>query len=611
MFEHLEQNSRHNPAKVVPCHERQAPTQERKTPVDIRHRSLLLWAEHCVECAAPSCYRTCDLFEKRPDGHCRRFAHGIVANQRFPGLYGYGAEIKFKKWAKLESLGNMRMLPANTTAHLDRWLTRASRAVDCAGRALATATGDLRWSRISQAIFGRATRRWNKASGFDPDGFLLEVYNPGGTEVTLDLTIRLDPHARDYDSSILPPFQTGLRLQPGYCTNFVEAFRFRHISASGRPFLVSLTPAAETTPTLVFLVADFVIAPYAASRAKQVKCVVWDLDGTLWDGVLVESVSVRLLPGIAELLEALDGRGILLSIASKNDHAMAWEKLEEFGVAKYFLHPRINWNPKSESIREIAQTLNLGLDSFVFIDDNPFERDEVRAAASEVNCLDASDMHGLLDDPRFQGSSTEEARNRRRYYQAAVAREQAQTAMAGDYARFLASCGILLEVDEYQPADFERIAELLQRTNQLNFSGRRYIREDVHRLIGDPLSSKLVLRCRDNYGSYGIVGFSIVSSSDGEVTVEDFMLSCRVQAKHIEHAFFSRLRLQDGKSVRLVVHYRDSGRNRPAANVLSSIGFQPNATGGMSLDAEASLDCDFIQVSWPAAAGLARQSVHN
>jgi FkbH-like protein len=604
MFEQLERSSRSHPAKVVP-------SQERKASVETRHRSLLLWGEHCVECAAPSCYQTCDLFEKRPDGHCRRFADGIVANQRFTGPNGFGAEIQFKKWAKLESQGNVRMLPIGTATRVDRWLTLASRAVDFAGRAVTTATGDLRWSRISQALFARFARRWNKETGLAAEGFLLEVYNPGDEETILDLTIRLDPHGRGHDVSILPPFQTGLRLQPGYGTHFVEAFRFQHITASGRPFLVSLIPASETTPTLVFLTADFVIGPAAASQPKPVKCVVWDLDGTLWEGVLVEGGAARLRTGIAELLEALDGRGILLSIASKNDHAMAWERLEEFGVARYFLHPRIGWSPKSESIRDIAQTLNLGLDSFVFIDDSPFERDEVRSALPEVSCLDATDMGGMIHDPRFQGSSTEEARNRRRYYQAALAREQAQTVTAGDYTRFLASCGILLEVGEYQPDDFERIAELLQRTNQLNFSGRRYTRQDVHRLIGDPLSSKLVLRCHDNYGSYGTVGFSVVRFAAGEATVEDFMLSCRVQAKHIEHAFFSRLRLQDGKPVRLVVNYRDSGRNRPAANVLSSIGFQANVTGGMSLDAQALLDCDFIRVSWLETAELAGQTVRN
>src|SRR5262249_43018863 len=141
--------------------------------------------------------------------------------------------------------------------------------------------------------------------------------------------------------------------------------------------------------------------------------------------------------------------------------------------------------------------------------------------------------------------------------------------------------------------------------------GRHYTREDVRQLIEDTLSSKLVLRCRDNYGAYGIVGFSVVRSTSGEVTVEDFMLSCRVQAKHIEQAFFSRLRLQDGKPVRLVVNYRDSGRNRPAANVLSSIGFQANATGGMTLDAQVSMDRDLIQVSWLEARDLASQPVQN
>src|SRR5262245_60645516 len=108
-----------------------------------------------------------------------------------------------------------------------------------------------------------------------------------------------------------------------------------------------------------------------------VKCVVWDLDDTLWSGVLLEDREVRPRP---DALRALDARGIRQSVASRNDPAVALGKLRELGVLEYFLHPQIHWDAKSSSVRAISEALNLGLDSLVFVDDQPFERDEVRSA---------------------------------------------------------------------------------------------------------------------------------------------------------------------------------------------------------------------------------------
>ena len=109
---------------------------------------------------------------------------------------------------------------------------------------------------------------------------------------------------------------------------------------------------------------------------------------------MVENDDVHLNHGVKHILEFLDQRGALLSIASKNDYDLAWPRLQALGISDYFLASQINWSPKSESIKAIAKKLNIGVDSLAFIDDNPFERSEVSAAVAQVTCIDARDMEG-------------------------------------------------------------------------------------------------------------------------------------------------------------------------------------------------------------------------
>src|SRR5215207_8346865 len=134
--------------------------------------------------------------------------------------------------------------------------------------------------------------------------------------------------------------------------------------------------------------------PEVSPRRKpgSIKCVVWDLDNTVWDGILLEDPSVALRPGVAEVIRALDERGILHSVASRNDHALAMAKLAELGLAEYFLYPRINWNSKASSIEGIAGDINIGLDALAFVDDQPFEREEVAFSHPQVLCLDAVEV---------------------------------------------------------------------------------------------------------------------------------------------------------------------------------------------------------------------------
>ena len=111
---------------------------------------------------------------------------------------------------------------------------------------------------------------------------------------------------------------------------------------------------------------------------KFIKCVIWDLDDTLWHGTLLEDSHITLRAGVVDIIKTLDTRGIWQSLASKNDAALARAKLQECGLAEYFLYPQINWQSKVRSIELIATSINIGLDAIAFIDDQAFERDEVR-----------------------------------------------------------------------------------------------------------------------------------------------------------------------------------------------------------------------------------------
>ena len=167
-------------------------------------------------------------------------------------------------------------------------------------------------------------------------------------------------------------------------------------------------------------------------KPRLIKCVVWDLDNTLWEGVLLESPAVHLRPEVAEVLRTLDERGIVHSIASRNDHVTAMARLTEWGLDEWFLHPQINWGSKVASIRAIAAALGIGLDAIAFVDDDPFERDGVAAALPGVLCLDAAYLGQFTGAAELTPPTiSDEARHRRLLYRSDIARSQAEVAFTG------------------------------------------------------------------------------------------------------------------------------------------------------------------------------------
>ena len=577
--------------------------------------ALLSWMEHCVECAAPSCYKTCDLYDPTPLGKCRRFESGIVPVAR-PGKAPL-AEIRFKHWGKLEAQGNATPVATARAQSAEKWIRWASRPVNRIGRAMAKLTRDVRWATAAEALLKKLNNRL-QASGAGqklPNAFIADIYNPSATPQKLILTVNVDQGrlARPIPIEQQPrPFRTAITVQPGPNRQVIPTTEFQAILGSGLPFLLGLTVDGEDTAHLAFGRLDLVWldeeerkAEATAKARPNAKCVVFDLDNTLWKGILLEG-AVELRSEIAELFRRLDERGILISISSKNAAEDALAQLKSFGLDEYLLYPQIGWDPKSEGLRRIAAAIDIGIDTFIFVDDNPFERAEVEQVLPTVEVLPETAIPALLDHPRLQGAVTPESKARRQMYKEAAAREVAAQSFE-DYTAFLKSCDIRVSIRPDQPSDFDRIAELVQRTNQLNFSGRKYGREEIAAILRDSGRARFVVDVADKFGSYGSVGFALASWAGDTLTIEDFMLSCRVQGKFIEQALVWYLSEAAGRPPvsRVVVNFRKTDRNAAAHKVLTTLGFEPDGDVYARAVVPGQFRVDFLAVNSQDGQGIA------
>ncbi len=621
----------------------------------IRKRSLLIWSEHCVECAAPECFQTCDLYKPRPDNRCRRFESGMRRNNNFDSQTGSAAEIVFGQWGKLEARGNTVLVRNSVVTLVENVVPRLQKLVNAFGRLVRRLGGSAPWTSLSFELLDYAGKRLQKASIKEekPDGFLIEIYNPAGIICKVKFACAVAGSKMlsiPASGKLALPYWKQLALTAGYNRIFIPYAELSAVVESGLPYNLSFTPEQESGTQLVFISADFVSADDLGSVVPQAiksepinskplptsgerpaaKCVVFDLDNTLWDGVLIEG-EVTLKSSVPALFRSLDERGILISVASKNNEEEALAHLASLGLTEYLIHPAINWNQKSENIRLMAEKISIGTDTLVFIDDSPFEREEVLASVDGVEVLPETELEQLLEHPRLQGSGTVESANRRIMYQQQAQRSEAAVEFGEDYIEFLKSCDIVVTIGPVEEAQYPRVAELLQRTNQLNFSGIKYAREAIDELLQKPDTDKHVIHCSDKYGDYGLVGFSITnlvttnvvkanlakgnpeSGNNGlkKIGVQDFMLSCRVQGKLIEKAFFSYLvnKYTDGAAT-LDVNFVSTKRNSLAKSVLQEIGFSMSPESAATLTVEpGQLDVDFLELKTKSDLAVENQPV--
>ena len=271
-----------------------------------------------------------------------------------------------------------------------------------------------------------------------------------------------------------------------------------------------------------------------------IKCVVWDLDGTIWEGVLTEGGPGKLRDGVLETIRELDRRGIIQSIASKNDYSVALKQLESLEISEYFLCPQISWNPKSSAIAAILETLNIKPEATAFVDDNPFERDEVCFAHPKVRAYDAAEAAILPQKPEFQVRFiTEDSANRRKMYQADLNRQQAEQRFDGNAEEFLATLQMKMEISPVTEQDLRRVEELTIRTHQLNSTGYTYSYEELVALSQSEDHIFCICGLQDAYGDSGKVGLLLLEKQPSALCLKLLIVSCRVMSRGIGSALLS------------------------------------------------------------------------
>ncbi|UNO38535.1 HAD-IIIC family phosphatase [Streptomyces sp. MST-110588] len=294
-----------------------------------------------------------------------------------------------------------------------------------------------------------------------------------------------------------------------------------------------------------------------ATAAPTVKCLVWDLDGTVWDGTVLEGDAPRPFPAALETLRTLDERGILHAVASRSDPGAAAAHLAEHGLTDLFTLLDIGWGAKSEAVRRIAGKLNIGIDTVAFIDNDPMEREEIAAALPQVRCYPADLAAHLPERPEFRPPFvTDESRQRRALYRGELRRKEAQESYEGAPAQFLASLDLELTVRRATEEDLARAHELTVRTHQLNTTGRTYDMDALRALCASPRHQVLVASLRDRFGSYGTIGLALTERTDraqdsvgGEeaqgaqrtCVLRLLLLSCRVMSRGVGPALIGHI----------------------------------------------------------------------
>jgi FkbH-like protein len=282
--------------------------------------------------------------------------------------------------------------------------------------------------------------------------------------------------------------------------------------------------------------ADNAIGP-ADALDGAVKLVVWDLDDTLWAGTLSEG-PVTIDPAVTDLVRSLNRRGIVNSICSKNDESDVRHRLEQAGLWSEFVFPRVDWSPKGPRVAQIVEDAQLRPENVLFVDDLAINRAEVGHFVPGIQTAGPEIMEHLLDLAQLTGKDDV---GLTRLHQYRLLEQKLADRRTGEETNedFLRSCDIRVAVYHDTGAQADRLFELSERTNQLNFTKRRPGREAFDAMVADPGYDTGYLRVADRYGEYGICGFYSMSRSDGVLV--DFLFSCRVLNMGVEQWLYRRL----------------------------------------------------------------------
>lgn len=348
-------------------------------------------------------------------------------------------------------------------------------------------------------------------------------------------------------------------------------------------------------PQVDHVLAEHIARVIASIRGKQKKCLVVDLDNTIWGGVVgddgIDGIEIghgsprgEAFLAIQRQILDLVRRGVILAVCSKNELSVALDVFrrhpEMLIREKHISCMRINWEDKSNNLIEIAEELNIGLDSLVFLDDNPVERAQIRAFLPAVEVPEIGDdpstyPYVLSSAGYFEAIQvSEEDKSRVSSYQArrAIAKEASESKNIDDFLRSLQTTITFSSFDELGS---ERVAQLINKSNQFNLTTRRRNKNQIMEIMKDPDFYTLQIRVKDRFGDYGMVSVLIARKNGTTWEIDTWLMSCRVLRRNIEHAVLNRIVLDaraEGVTT-LVGCYVASEKNGVVRNHYQTMGF--------------------------------------
>jgi FkbH-like protein len=320
----------------------------------------------------------------------------------------------------------------------------------------------------------------------------------------------------------------------------------------------------------------------------KVKCVVVDLDNTLWSGIIQDDgiSGVTLYDNRIAVLKQLQRRGIILAIASKNEPEIEPLVNELLGEnSDIFTIKKISWDDKPNSILSIANELNIGADSLAFFDDNPYEREQVSVLLPEVKIYTETDILQTLNLPEFdQGVITEESKKRGEMYIQQRDRQISEESNVLSKDDFLMSIDMKLWIREAAKVDLNRVAEMIQRTNQLNATTIRYSKAEVLEFHKSKNHKIIISSLWDKWGEYGIIGLAITEANpeDKSWKLISFLFSCRAMGKTVERNTLAYIQQDAQKSSvsKIIGEYRKTDRNSAIKKIFVDSEFENTNSSG-------------------------------
>jgi FkbH-like protein len=365
-------------------------------------------------------------------------------------------------------------------------------------------------------------------------------------------------------------------------------------------FLYKYAFSVSAIPVFCYNVAKIIKSIYG----KNQKCLVLDLDNTLWGGIVgdvgTHAIELGMETALGEAyiafqkyLKTLHGKGIILTVCSKNDETIAKEAFSNPNMVLRLGDIAVfcaNWNSKAENILDIAEQLNILPESMVFIDDNPAERELVRQALPDIKVPQVNSVVDFIRHIEGAGyfyavGISADDKKRNEYYAADSKRSEAKSTFI-DYSEYLRSLQMSSEIRSFDSVHLDRITQLINKTNQFNLTAKRYSLSEIEKAVADSNIVTLYATLDDKFGSNGIVSVLIGEITGQDLHIRLWVMSCRVFKRDLELAIFDRLVgicIHKGLK-KLVGYYFRTDKNGYVENLLGDLGFNKIADNTWEFD---------------------------